>query len=223
MTDIAQLAQAAALCASLSPQNRCIIAVVGVPGSGKSTLAAKVGAMLNSTAVKSVVVGMDGFHLPRSALAQMADPESALARRGAPFTFDGNAAVEFVRKLRATCSQPKQVRPTMVAPSFDHAKKDPVEDGTKIEPDTAVIFIEGLYLMLAEEPWSSILALVDLRWLVRVDEATALARVAARHLAAGIEPNLEMAEARAVANDMENAKHIMAHLVAAIDLEVWSA
>ena len=45
-------------------------------------------------------VPMDGFHLSRAQLSAMPDPEQAHARRGAAFTFDGDAFLALVRQAR---------------------------------------------------------------------------------------------------------------------------
>jgi pantothenate kinase len=68
---------------------------------------------------------MDGFHFTRAQLDRMADPVEAHARRGAAFTFNGDAFLSLVRQLR----RPLEATSTTVyAPSFDHAVKDPKEE-----------------------------------------------------------------------------------------------
>lgn len=219
---VSELADFAVELCTHSQHNRVLIAIAGIPGSGKSTLAAKVSEAINCRSlgsargetggVSSCVVGMDGFHYPRSVLAQMDNPERAFARRGALFTFDGKSAVEFVRSLRATCLQPETGRAEISCASFDHAKKDPVADGTVVVPETNIIFIEGLYVLVDLSPWNEIAELVDERWYVQVDFTVAAERVAKRHLESGIESSMAVAHERAEQNDMENARLILAHL-----------
>ena len=67
--------------ATTQDQKRRIVAIVGAPGAGKSTFAEALQATL-SERVNCEVLPMDGFHLPRSALDAMPDPERAHARRG---------------------------------------------------------------------------------------------------------------------------------------------
>ena len=47
-----------------------------------------------------VVVPMDGFHYYRRQLDAFEDPAAAHARRGAPWTFDAEAFVACVRRVR---------------------------------------------------------------------------------------------------------------------------
>ncbi|KAJ4863529.1 hypothetical protein T069G_00059 [Trichoderma breve] len=116
---------------------RLIVAVAGPPGSGKTTIANKVVDIINSLPSKSpktIVVSADGFHLPLATLRKLPNASEALARRGAPWTFDGHAAVSLVRKLKtSTRAQP------VLAPTFDHAIKDPVLDGLLIEEDVDIL------------------------------------------------------------------------------------
>ena len=64
---------------------------------------------------------MDGYHLSRAQLDAMPDPNTAHARRGAAFTFDGESFYNLVKRLRdPICPETK----TLYAPSFDHAIKD---------------------------------------------------------------------------------------------------
>ncbi|KAL6831487.1 P-loop containing nucleoside triphosphate hydrolase protein [Trichoderma sp. SZMC 28015] len=186
---------------------RLIVAVAGPPGSGKTTIANKVVDIINSLPSKSpktIVVSADGFHLPLATLRKLPNASEALARRGAPWTFDGHAAVSLVRKLKTnTRAQP------VLAPTFDHAIKDPVSDGLLIEPDVDVCILEGNYLLCDEHPWDEIADLVDDKWFVHVEPDLACKRVASRHLAAGIETTMEGAVHRAKTNDLVNGEFIL--------------
>jgi pantothenate kinase len=90
---------------------------------------------------------MDGFHLTRAQLAEFPDPPGpsiAIARRGAAFTFDAVGWVRFVQRLRANDED-------VWAPSFDHAVKDPVVHGVKVERKHKIVILEGLYVMVRTE------------------------------------------------------------------------
>ncbi|KAF4122007.1 Phosphoribulokinase uridine kinase family protein [Geosmithia morbida] len=86
--------------------SRVLIGLSGIPGSGKTTFSDAIVSRVNDLYRKrhgspestpAVVVPMDGFHLYRTELAAMADPETAVHRRGAAFTF---AAEEFHRLVK---------------------------------------------------------------------------------------------------------------------------
>jgi pantothenate kinase len=71
----------------------------------------------------------------------MPDPIEAHARRGAPFTFDPASLKKLVEALKApiTADAPAAI----YAPSFDHAKKDPVENDIAILNTQRVLVFEG--------------------------------------------------------------------------------
>ena len=120
----------------------------------------------NTTCPTAAIMSMDGFHLPRSALDKMPDPVTAHKRRGSPWTFDAEAAVEMVRRCRSADVD-------VAAPTFDHAVKDPVKDGVIIPKGIRILIFEGNYLLSSEPPWGSIAGLVDERWYINVDQKLA--------------------------------------------------
>lgn len=148
---------------------------------------------------------MDGFHRTQAELAADPDPDFSFRRRGAPFTFNPDALLSLVRRIRTT--------PSLTAPSFSHAKKDPVEGDVKIEPHHRIVLVEGTFLMLDEAPWSSIAQEVDERWFYDVPEEVALQRVVQRHIAAGLAADRQAAEAKALANDVLNAQLVLSKLI----------
>ncbi|KIX98100.1 uncharacterized protein Z520_06180 [Fonsecaea multimorphosa CBS 102226] len=193
----------------------------------------------------AVSVGMDGFHYPRSHLDAMPNREQAYRRRGAPWTFDVDALLIFVRQLRqwadgescisdatsstlreASCAIDEgrnQPRPQLTAPSFSHAIKDPVPDAISIFASTTIVILEGNYLLLDEDKWRDISALVDFRIFVDVDFQLARMRVARRHVQAGIEASLEGALGRFDGNDLVNGRLVQERLCRdAVDLVVVS-
>jgi pantothenate kinase len=83
---------------------------------------------------------MDGFHYTRAQLDAMPDPATAHARRGAEFTFDGERFLGLVRRLKEPLSE---TTPTVFAPSFDHAVKDPKEGDIAVERTQRIVVLEG--------------------------------------------------------------------------------
>lgn len=118
---------------------------------------------------------MDGYHLTRAQLSAMPDPRHAHDRRGAEFTFDGDAFLRLVQQVRHTPS-----KESIFAPSFDHAIKDPVADDIRIAASDRVIVFEGNYLALDRQPWKDAASLMDELWFVEVDFEVAGKRLVAR-------------------------------------------
>lgn len=201
-------------------QARLIIAVAGPPGSGKTTITNSVveyvSKLNNGPSIASI--SADGFHLPRKTLQSLPNAQEAIARRGAPWTFDGAAAADLAIQLRRDAG-----RNAVSAPTFDHAIKDPIPNGAVVPPETEICIFEGNYLLSDEEPWRAIGDLADDRWLVRVDRGTAKERLATRHLRAGIENNMEDAIRRAERNDMVNGDYVMTHSFGRYDILIDSA
>lgn len=119
----------------------------------------------------------------------------------------------------------------ILAPSFDHATKDPVEDSIAISSRTRVVIVEGNYTLLDQAPWSNVAkscteryvvyvgefetrGLLANRWFVDAPVDLVRKRLAKRHLAAGIETTMEAAVRRAEENDIPNGTMIRSMLVA---------
>jgi pantothenate kinase len=201
--------------AEVSP--RLLIAVAGPPGSGKTTSTTAIAALINAKTSSSIatVVSMDGFHWPRSYLDKLANREEAYIRRGAPWTFDAESIVALVHQLRTADAD-------VCAPTFDHAAKDPVANGLLVPAMSKIVFLEGNYLLVDENPWCKVKELVDMCWLVTVDQDVARLRVASRHVAAGIEKDMENALGRVDRNDTLNGLYIMEHSRASADVLIES-
>jgi len=190
---------------SSGDSQRILVGICGIPASGKSSLAHAIVQRINSLnrSPVSVVCGLDGWHLSRSTLAKMPDPQHAFARRGAHWTFDADGYVEFIRKLKSASTNstggPQQAN--LFAPTFSHSIKDPVSDGLIIEPQHRIIIIEGLYVFLSIMPWRIAAELLDERWFVDVDTSEARKRIVERHVRTGVAPTRELALERAEMND----------------------
>lgn len=85
----------------------------GIAASGKSTLAVRLVRLINEmtngvpalpdqpsfSSEIATYIGLDGWHYTRATLDTFDDPKDAHDRRGAPFTFDGEGYVKFVKRL----------------------------------------------------------------------------------------------------------------------------
>lgn len=199
------------------------VGIAGPPGCGKSTIAQSVKNLLQEKTPQEniVIIPMDGFHLTRRQLAQGDDPVSAFARRGAPWTFDVEGLLRFMSALRDSADIRPESRKAMLAPSFDHAHKDPVPDSILISPTTSIILLEGNYLLLDQPRWKNIAPSLDLRIMVEVENSLASKRVAERHVLAGLEPSMDRALKRFENNDALNGE-IVRNSVLPFDVKIGS-
>ena len=107
-------------------------------------------------------VFQDGFHFPKTTLANLPCPTTAFRRRGAPFTFDADAFVKAVASLHKCPVTPHDVPELAVRlPSFDHAVQDPISDDIHVSSSARVIIVEGNYLLLDERPWNNVIPMFD--------------------------------------------------------------
>ena len=190
-----------------------MVGIAGIPGSGKTTFSQIITKRLNARSEASgpsspppaAFLPMDGFHLSRAQLDGMPDPANSHARRGAAFTFDAAKFLSVVQKLRESpiSSQP------ILAPSFDHAVKDPKEDDIAVAPAQRIVVVEGNYVALKQPVWEDAAALFDELWFVEVGFDVARERLASRHVRAGIVTRLEDGYKRADENDLVNGREIV--------------
>ncbi|ODV90995.1 hypothetical protein CANCADRAFT_115244 [Tortispora caseinolytica NRRL Y-17796] len=188
-------------------KSRVLILIGGAPGSGKTTLATEVARRVSKFLGEgqSIALPMDGFHYYRHQLLAMDNPEEAIARRGAPFTFDVERILQYTRRL-VNSNEP------VLFPSFDHALKDPLEDAIKVDESVKIIFFEGNYLLMNEPVWAELYSLATETWLVKASAAEIRDRLANRHLRAGLVDTLEDGYKRADMNDIPNGEYMLSHL-----------
>lgn len=178
---------------------RLLVAVSGPPATGKSTFSETLLEALthsDSTAETACVVPMDGFHLDNSQLDRL----GLRARKGAPATFDFDGFRSLLERIRAT-------RRPVYYPVFDRARDLAVAGAGVVLPETEVVIVEGNYLMLDEEPWSTLAPLFDLEIFLDTPAPLLEQRLIQRWLDHGHDP--EAALARARSNDIPNAEKVL--------------
>lgn len=175
---------------------RSLIAVAGPPASGKSHLARDLVEALNARDGAAVLVPMDGFHLDNGIL----EARGLLPRKGAPETFDGAGFVHAMARLKT--------EEEVILPTFDRARDISIAGAVAIGPEHRIAVVEGNYLCFREAPWDGLAALWDLSVFLDVEEAVLRERLIQRWLTFDHTP--EQAEARAMSNDIPNARRISA-------------
>lgn len=178
---------------------RLLIGLVGCPGAGKTTMSKQICNRINEISRCDVcmVLPMDGFHLTKKQLDAFPDPKEAHRRRGSPWTFDGDA---FARALYEA-KNGNIVR----CPSFDHAQGDPVPESILISPACRIVLVEGLYLLLQQEPWTSAARNLHECWFLETELEVALERVKHRQAIDHPDRSTEEITTRVEENDKLNA------------------
>lgn len=200
------IGRAAALAGS---GRRALLGIAGAPGAGKSWLASTVAAEIPG----SVVVPMDGFHRSTAELDRL----GRVAERGTPRTFDADAYVALLRRVRAG----EAVR----APAFDRSREEPVPAAIPVPAGASLVITEGNYLLLDTPPWAQIRDLLDEVWFVEVAEPLRVDRLVARHVEYGRTP-AEAAARATTGSDADNARLVAASRARAdliVDTAEWLA
>lgn len=183
---------------------RIVVGLVGLPGAGKSTQSKIWEKEVNAHAGSPVMqaLGMDGFHLSLSELAQLPPPRNSIARRGAPWTFDTLKLARCLVDLQQQGLDGSYMEVSW--PDFDHATGEAVPNAIRVEASTRLILVEGLYLLLPDTDWS-LKNLFDHTWFLDEDMNSAMGRLIERHRKSwGI--SAEEAVARIALNDRLNAE-----------------
>lgn len=173
-----------------SGSGRALLGIAGAPGAGKSTLAAALASALGD---RSVVVGMDGFHLAGAELRRL----GRVDRKGAPDTFDAHGFVALLERL----AHPGPV--TVYAPAFDRALEEAVAGAVAVPSGVPLVVVEGNYLLLETSPWSQVRPLLTEAWFVQLSRGVRERRLIARHERFGASPT--RARAHALGSDAANA------------------
>lgn len=146
-----------------------LIGIAGPPGAGKTTFCARISSLLEN----SKVVPMDGYHFSKLELSNFSDPDEAFRRRGAHWTFNAEKFVSDIITLR------KHGEGNFA--SFDHAIGDPIENDIKVDKSIDIVIIEGNYLLLDVNPWSSLKEVMDYTLFLNCDIDVLGKRIIERH------------------------------------------
>ena len=163
------------LTAADAKPGRFLLGITGPPGAGKSTLANALVASVVDEGRNAGLAPLDGFHVANETL----DSRGLLSVKGAPETFDAEAFVEYLRRLR------DDPRTTVLWPDFDRRAERVVPDAISIVASTRLVITEGNYLLLEQPPWHEVRKLLDLAWYLDVPAEILRRRLIDRAMAYG--------------------------------------
>jgi pantothenate kinase len=123
----------------------------------------------------AVVAPLDGFHLPNETLDRL----GLRSVKGAPQTFDAEAFVASLRRLREESSA------TVPWPDFDRVAEATVPEAIPIGPEARLLITEGNYLLLDQPWWREVRRLLDQVWYVDAPRDVLRRRLIARQIAGG--------------------------------------
>jgi len=146
--DIAQLT--AIVLNHAGDAERFLVAIAGPPAAGKSTLAEMLTEALAERGQPAAVVSMDGFHYDDAVLRA----RGLLPRKGSPETFDFAGFRVVLERLRSGLAD-------VAIPVFDRSMELSRAGAAIVPKVTRIILIEGNYLLLDEEPWTTLNGLFD--------------------------------------------------------------
>ncbi|KAL6942226.1 hypothetical protein ACO0QE_003394 [Hanseniaspora vineae] len=191
----------------------------GIDNSIRLEITPESGVITSNTKVKDCVsiLPMDGFHLSREMLDKFENHEEMHKRRGSYFTFDSKNYLELVQLISRVNKSKGTENISIFYPGFDHALKDPQRDQHVVKPETKVVIMEGLYLLLDRPNWKSIVSSLPaqntLIYKIDSEESTMEKRVSERHVQSGICATLAEAIKRFQSNDALNGRFIEKNMI----------
>lgn len=187
---------AAAIFKSAAGRRRTLVAIAGPPGAGKSALAEQLVPLLPEGS--AAVVSMDGFHYDDAVL----EARGALARKGAPETFDFDGFRHLLERLGRADAE-------VAVPVFDRSIEIARAGAAIVPAEARFVLVEGNYLLLDESPWYGLGPLFDMSIYLDVPRPELERRLVKRWLDHGHAE--EPARKKVRTNDLPNAERVAAN------------
>ena len=194
-TDLADRA-----CGLVRDGRRAVLGIAGAPAAGKTTLAEELVAEVAARIAPDWVahVPMDGFHLADVELDRL----GLRAVKGAPDTFDALGYAALLRRLHSDRDE------MIYAPGFERIIEQPIAGAIGVPRSARLIVSEGNYLLVDDERWAPVRALLTEVWYADLDRDERLRRLIDRHRRFGKDE--AAAVAWATGTDERNAELIRA-------------
>jgi pantothenate kinase len=161
---------------------RAVLGIAGAPAAGKTTLAEELLAALRPAPPPGLTAGswvahvpMDGFHLADVELDRLGLRD----RKGAPETFDALGYAALLRRLHEDRDE------VIYAPGFERVIEQPIAGAIPVFRSARLVISEGNYLLMADERWAAVRALLTEVWYADLDQPSRLRRLIDRHIRFG--------------------------------------
>lgn len=198
ISEPATLKQLIARIRSQKRDGRMIVALVGPPGSGKSTLADHIVKAFEADGTGiAAILPMDGFHYDDHVLKTL----GRHAYKGAPDTFDVGGLRSILQRIAANDE------PEIAVPVFDRDLEISRGSARTISSSSQIIIVEGNWLLLNDDPWSSLRPLFDITVMIEVPETELRRRLSERWQHQGLSP--QEVTRKVDSNDLPNARRMM--------------
>ncbi|HEY65653.1 MAG TPA: nucleoside/nucleotide kinase family protein [Caldilineae bacterium] len=204
---------------------RLLVGISGLPGSGKTVTAATLARILDilgrEHGDRAIHLSLDGFHFSNAWLEAHTgldyDGNVVPLRRikGAPCTFDAEAAARLLRRVR-------QGEGTVPFPIYSRKLHDPIPNAVEVTPSHRIVVFEGNYLFLDQPPWPQVRELFDVRLFVETPEEARLRNLRERHLRGGksaeeVERHIQSVDQRNAAVIAPSARYAHLRLIRSAD------
>jgi len=173
---------------------------------GKSSLALALVRAFEDRGRKVGLVAMDGFHLDNKVL----EAKGLRAVKGAPDSFDLGGFTSLLQRLTAG--------ETVFAPEFDRARDIAVAGCAEISEDVEIVLVEGNYLLFDAPGWRDLRRFWTVSIFLAAQEEVLVTRLLQRWRDHGFDE--EVARAKALGNDIPNAKRVLRRRISGIDVVV---
>ncbi len=181
---------------------RFVVGIAAPPAAGKTTLAGQLAVELGTQVAprRSVILGLDGFHLDDTLL----EPAGLRAVKGAPQTFDVAGFAHLLERVKAGESP-------VYLPVFDRTLELSRNAASVVDESASLVIVEGNYLLLERTPWPAVTKQLDLTIGMHVGTDELERRLVARWVDAGFDRS--EAQRRAECNDLPNGQLVIEHSI----------
>jgi putative kinase len=159
---------------------RVVIGVAGPTGAGKSVVAVLFQELAKQARLPFALdaVTIDAYHFPNShLLSHFSDGVPLKQVKGRFDTYDAAALVRDLKSFAAG--------KTVAFPAYSRKLHDPVRDSIRVAAPSALLLVEGLWLLSDQGGWAQVRPLLDFCYFIESDKERTQQAVIRRHMTGG--------------------------------------